>query len=372
MINRLYYFGLLGDMKKLPVGGGQTSARRVVEGLRAEGFEVITTDRHWNTRLSRVGHLIETSSYAVWNVTQLFFRLLFGRRKNSAYINLSYSNVLLPLEYYTGMMAKILGYKSILYLKGGRLEAVIAKLEGKRKEMFKKNLDIRSLVFVEGESDIARLKEFTDTPVLHFPNYIFEKNIPEAKPVKPLDEIGICHFGRITPYKKVDVVLDSFEMLADKYKNLHLYIIGGIGGVGGGNQQFYDMIDKRCKESKFADRIVRKGQSSSGYLREVMDKCQFFLFPTADPCEGQSNSLNEAMTQGLIPIVSDFHFNRAIVGNNKLVVDGYDPHNYAKVISDIIDKNQVEELSEEAWMRIKNYFAYNVVNKRISDEIRNI
>lgn len=60
MISRIYYYGLLGSLKKMPVGGGQTSARRVIEGLRTSGFEVITTDRHWNTKLTRIGHLLET------------------------------------------------------------------------------------------------------------------------------------------------------------------------------------------------------------------------------------------------------------------------------------------------------------------------
>lgn len=372
MINRIYYYGLLGDLKKMPVGGGQTSARRVVEGLRTSGFKVITTDRHWNTNLTKVGHLLETGFYTVFNVTQLFFKLLFGRRKDSIYLNISYSNVLIPLEYYTGRMAQMLGYKSVLYLKGGRLENVIKGLKGKRKEMFKKNLEMRSLIMLEGESDIERIREFTDRKVIWCPNYIFEKNIPDQLPLKSDEEIGICHFGRITKDKGVEIVLDTFELLAGKYPKLKLYIIGGIGGVGGGDLVFYEEFNRRCKESIYADRITRVGQSSSEYLKEVMNKCHFFLFPTADPCEGQSNSLNEAMAQGLIPIVSDFHFNRAIVENTKLVIEGYNPEDYATAINNIIENKEIKSLSESAWQRIKNDFAYIKVNERISNEIRNI
>lgn len=372
MINRIYYYGLLGDLKKLPVGGGQTSARRVIEGLRASGFEVITTDRHWNTKLTKTGHFLETGFYTILNVAQLFFRLLLGRRKNSLYLNISYSNVLLPLEYFTGKMAKLLGYKSILYLKGGRLKDVIKGLSGKRKEMFKKNLDMRSLIMLEGESDIELVKEFTDVKVIWCPNYIFEKNIPERLPNIPNEKIGICHFGRITKEKGVEIVLDTFELLAKKYPQLHLAIIGGIGGVGGGDSDFYEKFNLRCKKSEFADRILRVGQSSSEYIKEIMSKCHFFLFPSADPCEGQSNSLNEAMAQGLIPIVSDFHFNRAIVDNDRLVVKGYDAKDYAAAIDHIIENGEMRALSEHAWNRIKNDFAYQNVNKRVCDEIRKI
>lgn len=173
-------------------------------------------------------------------------------------------------------------------------------------------------------------------------------------------------------HKKVDVVVDTFEILAKKYVNMHLYIIGGIGGVGGGNQAFYDEIDRKCKESVYADRITRKGQSSMEYINEVMSRCQFFLFPTEDPCERQSNSLNEAMTQGLIPIVSDFHFNRSIVAEDRLVVKGYDPKDYARIIDEILGNDEMGKFSTHAWMRIKNDFAFNIVNKRICNAIRNI
>ena len=103
-----------------------------------------------------------------------------------------------------------------------------------------------------------------------------------------------------------------------------------------------------------------------------MDENHFFLFPTADPCEGQSNSLNEAMSRGLVPIVSDFHFNRAIVNYDKLVVRSYEPQDYADIISEIIDNGEIKKLSEHVWKRIKNDFAYHNVTARICNEIRNI
>lgn len=372
MANRIYYFGLLGNLREQPVGGGQTSARRVIQGFKDCGFEVIATSRHWNTSLSRIGHILETGFFCLLNVTQLFFKLFFGKRKGSIYLNISYSNVLIPLEYYTGKMAGLLGYKSVLYLKGGRLEDVIRNISDKRKRMFKENLDMRSLILVEGESDIKRLETFTSTKVIWFPNFIFEADIPKHLPHRGTEEIGICHFGRITKDKGVEIVLEAFELLAEKYPKLHLTIVGGIGGVGGGNNGFYENFNRRCKESKYSDRITRIGQSSQSYIKEMMDKNHFFLFPTADHCEGQSNSLNEAMSRGLVPIVSDFHFNRAIVNSDKLVVRSYEPKDYADRISEIIDNREIEKLSEYVWKRIKNDFAYNNVTARICNEIRNI
>lgn len=368
MTNRIYLFANIGDWKKNPIGGGQTSARRVIEGFRQMGLEVKEVDRHWNVSTSRLGHLVENLSFLVVNVLHLFFILLFGKRRDSVMMHISYSASLLPLEFVCVIMARFLGYKSVLYLKGGKLEDTIKTLHGYKKWMFKKNLDLRSLVFFEGESDIARVRPFTNTRLVYFPNYIFEKDIPQELREKPNEYVGICHFGRITADKNVHVVLDTFELLAEKYPTLRLTIVGGMSGKGG-DKVYYDNIEKRCKDSKYADRIVRVGQSSQQYIKEMLKQNHFFLFPSADPCEGQSNSLNEAMTNGVVPVVSDFHFNRTIVANDSLVVNSFRPEDYAHVIESILSSHKVQLLSCEMWKRIKDVFSFEKVNNRIYQEI---
>ena len=371
MTNRLYFFANIGNWKKNPIGGGQTSARRVIEGCRQMGIEIIEVDRHWNVLTSKVGHFIENSFYATINTAELFFVLLFGRRSNSAMFHISYSASLLPLEFINGVLACMLGYKTILYLKGGKLEDTIKGLHGLKRWIFKKNLDMRSLVLFEGESDIERVKPFTKSRLVYFPNYIFEKNIPQTHPVKSKDYIGICHFGRITKDKNVHLVLDTFEILAEKYNNIRLTLVGGLSGKGG-NKKYYDMVESRCKNSKYANRILRVGQSSQAYIADMLSKNHIFLFPTADPCEGQSNSLNEAMTQGVIPIVSDFHFNKTIVADNRLVVKELKEKKKKKKISDLIESNLLEDISMEMWNRIKNVYSFERVNKRICNEIKGV
>lgn len=79
---------------------------------------------------------------------------------------------------------------------------------------------------LEGESDIERIREFTDRKVIWCPNYIFEKNIPEQLPLRSSKEIGICHFGRITKDKGVDIVLDTFELLAENIRCLNFISSG--------------------------------------------------------------------------------------------------------------------------------------------------
>ena len=371
MATRLYFFANIGDWKKNPIGGGQTSARRVIEGFRQMGLEIVEIDRHWNVLTSKFGHLFENSFYAMVNTLELFGVLLFGRRHASAMFHISYSASLLPFEFMTGVLARGLGYKTILYLKGGKLEETVKGLRGFRKWMFKKNLDLRSLILFEGESDIERVRPFTKSRLAYFPNYIFEKDIPKILPKKPEGYVGICHFGRITEDKNVHVVLDAFEILAQKYENIRLALIGGLSGKGG-SRRYYDMIENRCRNSKYADRILRVGQSSQAYIMEILSENHIFLFPSADPCEGQSNSLNEAMTYGVVPVVSDFHFNRTIVADDRLVVEGFSAKDYAERISSLIESDLLEEISMEMWNRIKTVYSFGCVNTRICEEIMKI
>lgn len=218
----------------------------------------------------------------------------------------------------------------------------------------------------EGQSDIELLKDKTKVKMVYFPNYIFQKDLPEKSPNRPQSEIGICYFGKIEPRKNVDVIIDTFNLLAGDYPQLKLTIVGG--GFAGSN--YPKIIETKIKNSPFANRINKVGLSDFEYLKQMMRKNHIFLFPTASLCEGHSNSLNEAMSQGLIPIVSDHHFNKSIVRDDRLVVAGYNPADYASKIRYIIDSCDMGQLSQQMMQLVRNNYVYENIIGRISDELR--
>ena len=133
-----------------------------------------------------------------------------------------------------------------------------------------------------------------------------------------------------------------------------------------------DRIEKMIADSPCNERITRVGNSTQSFLIEMMKRQHFFLFPSKEPCEGHSNALNEAMSQGLIPIVSDYHFNRAIVGDDRCVVNDFDSESYVKAIESIVENNQMKEISYYVWEHVKNHFSYSRVNKNIVDTIKQL
>lgn len=367
MIKRLYVFANMGHLDQLPKSGGQSSARRVMDGLREAGFEIVPIRRHRGVLQGRFYHVVETGTFAILDSLKVFGKLLVGRRKDSAFIHLTYSASLVPYELWLTLIAKMLGYKSLLYLKGGKIGDYLKSGSRLSLWMLFKNLALQRCVFLEGKSDMNLLESKTNTKLVYFPNYIFMKDLPVSIQ-KPKDRIGLCYFGKIVPYKNVDVTIETFNLLADEFKQFHLTIVGG--GMAGSD--YMDKIDQQIANSPFKERIEKVGLSSFDYLKKMMGQHHFFLFPTASKCEGHSNALNEAMSQGLIPIVSDYHFNRSIVKDERFVVSGYNPVDYAEKIRYILNHCNMDELSTQVCELVKDNYVYENIIGRISEELRNV
>ena len=235
------------------------------------------------------------------------------------------------------------------------------------RSMFKKVMDLQEKVFFEGKESLKLVERISKTPLVFFPNYVFDNQIPTKMPTKPKDNIGLLYFGRIAPNKNIDIILDVFEILCKKHDNLSLIMIGGIGQ----SKAYAEKIDYRISKSPYKTKITRMGLTSFEEIKKIMQTQHFFIFPSKEKAEGHSNSLNEAMSQGLIPIVSDYHFNRSIVGDERLIVDGFDADQYAKKIERIINDGSFYSISEQMWLRVKNNYTGTIVLEKIKQELNN-
>ena len=357
----LFVFANFGKLTELPKSGGQTSARRVMAGLEGLGYKVHPIIKHRSVLKGIAIHQIEVITFAIIDFLKIFSKLILKRREESAFMMLTYAGSLVPFEYVNTCMARCLGYKCIYYLKGGKLLDTYESGGRLHKWMFKQIMNMQSLVLFEGMDSLEMVRKITRTPLAFFPNYISDQQMVECSP-KPAEPIGILYFGRVTPDKNVHVSIEAFNLLCEKFPNIKLTIIGD-----NTRAEFYT---KRIKEmieaSPYSDRICKLGNSPFAVIQKAMSTHHFFIFPSHEKAEGHSNSLNEAMSQGLIPIVSDWHFNKTIVGNDELVVKGYDPKDYADKIEKIISTVDMQLLSRQMYDRIKNNFAEGVVLSNVN------
>jgi glycosyltransferase involved in cell wall biosynthesis len=103
-------------------------------------------------------------------------------------------------------------------------------------------------------------------------------------------------------------------------------------------------------------------------LKEHLADKHFYLFPTTEPREGHSNALTEAMAWGLIPVATDMGFNRAIVGEDMLIIKQLSPKSFASIIANIVDSRKIQEHSERAYHRIRSNYTEDIVYTRLKDE----
>lgn len=370
MINRLFVFANMGKLDQLPKSGGQTSARRVMEGLKKEGFEIVPIRRHRAELEGKWLHKLEISYFAFYDALKIMAKMIFAKRKDSAFMHLTYAGPLVPYELFLTCLARIMGFKTLEYLKGGQVIDMYPKSSKLFKLMFKLNLNLQELVFFEGQASMQLAASVSNSPMIYFPNYIFDEKIPSTCPKKPAGEIGLCYFGRISPDKNVHIGIEAFNMLCERHPdwNLRYTMVGGKGK----SAEYIEKVKNMIEESPYRDMITFAGNSPQEYLIQMMQSHHIFIFPSKEPCEGHSNALNEAMSQGLVPVVSDYHFNRAIVCNDSCVVNSFEAKDYADTIEKLIQDGSLEKLSNQMWQRVKDLFAYSKVNESISNTIKNI
>ena len=361
MLNKLYVFANMGYLDQVPKSGGQSSARRVMKGLKDAGFEIIPIRRHRAELEGRLKHQFEIMAFALIDLLKIIGKMMLGRRHKAAFLHLTYAGPLVPYELLLTCVLKMMGYKSLIYLKGGQVLDYYTNGSELHQWMFKKTMDLQNMIFFEGMESLELVKEISTSPLVYFPNYVFDGQVPENLPDRSMNTVGLLYFGRIAPNKKIDMILDTFELLCQRHDNVTLTLIGGVGQ----SRHYAEMIDKRIFLSPYASKITRLGITPFDTIKEIMKTQHFFLFPSKEKAEGHSNSLNEAMSQGLIPIVSDYHFNRSVVGNDRLIVKGFDAEKYANKVDEILMENDFEKISEQMWWRVKEKYIYSVVIERI-------
>lgn len=370
MINRLYVFANMGKLDQLPKSGGQTSARRVMEGFREEGIEIIPIRRHRAEQQTKIGHIIEVGYFAIYDLLKMIAKMLFRRRKNAAFMQMTYAGPLVPYEFILSFVARVMGYRTLEYLQGGMMMDTYPQGGIFHKWLYKKNIEMQSAVCFEGYDALTLTRSVTPKPLLiYLPSYVFDEKIPTQVPKKPEGEVNFCFFGRIGKPKNVLITIEIYNLFCVAHPNLKtsLTLVGS-----GDNKDYLKKVDDAVKSSPYTDSIKQYGNSSYDFLIEMMQKQHFYIFPTEEKAEGHSNALNEAMSQGVIPIACDYHFNKTVIGEECLVVKGYAPQDYVKAIDYVINNMNMEELSQKLYNRVRNKYSYSIVNPQVCNTIKRI
>lgn len=316
---KILYFGPITPEGKPSIGGYEAANRKNIDALRKRGVEVVEfpnprINHHYGT-LGKLAYIkLYYSALKLWKF----------RKEKGVILHITplYRTLLVYPAVFTEWMAKKLYIPVLSDIRAGTL-ANVYEHQGKRQhKLIDKMLAYASHITVESRYyiDYLRNKAHYKGPIDYFPNLVECTNLVYTP--RKADKINIFYFGRITTLKGIDTILATIKLLDDHY---HLYLAGGIAPD----------IDKTTLDNP---KITYLGVLTSLQLKSEMKRMHIFFFPTRYPGEGQSNSLIEAMSQGLIPVTADQGFCKEVVGEcGKVLPKGSSPNQYKAVIEEIAE-----------------------------------
>lgn len=368
LTRKAYMYASLGNIKKLAAGGGQTSARRLVNVLRGLEYDICVVNRI-KPAYSSGNLFLKLYKYYGYlaDPFRWFFRLLFGHRQTAFTLVIGYSGLLFPFYFLFVRIAKLLGYKTIIYIKGGFTEKKYKSFPKIIQKSYIKGLLKADLAMYEGEEGTNLSEQLQPlTKAVWIPNYVEDGFAPHFCPMKSKDEINLLYFGRIHYEKNILMILDVYDQLSRRLANVSLTI------VGSGDEDYEREIDYRISISPNKEGIYRFSRMGHEELKQILISQHFFIFPSTEVQEGHSNALNEAMSYGLIPIVSDNNFLPSIVGNRRLVVREMTIDAFVCVVQDVIESGDFQKISKEMYERVQNNFTQSIVEKKMKEMIDNL
>ena len=368
MIPRIYFFANFGNWNRQPYGGGEIGNRRTLEMMRKAGYDVRLIEKYNRVfKYTQMDALIIVC-LMLWNIIKFFSILFLGRRRNSIVHIAGFYGSTIYFERILVGISHLLGYRAIYEMRGGG--ATFHYNEGTKiyRHFFEATIRQADFIFSQGQENkplidsIAPIKHF-----FYYPNCVMRDFCPETYPKKPTDRINLLYFGRISKHKNVDVVVDAFNLLAAKHDNIYLDIVGNCTELA-----YAKEIMHRINTSNYANRITMYPACDHNKLKDYLSDKHIYLFPTTEPREGHSNALTEAMSWGLIPVTTDMGFNRTVVGNDALIVETLSPKSFASAVSQIIESEDIQELSKQVYQRIQNNYTEEIVYNKLKEEYKTI
>ena len=357
----VYFFGSLPNGVEPYYGGGEVGNKRTVDMLRQFGFKVrIVRKLRCKLTASQFVKLITYPFRAAIGVGAFLGLLLFGSRKAIVHISGFYGPTIF-FEYILVEAANLLGYKIIYEMRGGGAEAYHKSGSAVYRLCFARIVRKAKVIFSQGVENEPLLKSISDTPIFYYPNFVEASYLPSALPQKPENVVNLIYFGRIEPQKNVKLIVEAAAILQKK-TDISLTIIGK--GQHGYVSEVIRQMEQTLKPGTYT---FISGYARIGIRNILFDK-HFLIYPSTLAREGQSNSITESMSCGVVPVSSPQGFSRTVIGNDRLIVNELSAQAYADRVLEILSDGSFSELSQFVYERIKSNYTQAVIEPKLREQ----
>lgn len=331
--------------------------------LRRTGFDTVSVGKPY----PRKAGILRAPQYAGGLLAvflKVFWKLATDRSIGSVHISGFYLHLIYH-EYALIALSRLMGKRVVYELRGSGVERGYDHRSLFYRFFFRQAVARSHAVLSQGSRYLPFLRRFTDRNVLHYPNCNELYRMPRENPDETVTEAGevrLVYFGRIVASKRPDLAIRACHDLCVRGINARLSI------VGEGEEGF--LQDLKSISASLGDpaRVDFLPAVEMAGLIEILARSHFFVFPSAEPREGQSNALTEAMGMGGVPIVSGAGFNREIVGDASLVVavDGQ-ASAYSDIMHRILTAGDWRHLSAKARGRVALLYSEDVALAALRD-----
>lgn len=365
---KIYHFAKFGKLNEKPYGGGEVGNRRTMQMLKELGYEVILIHRYCNYKQKSKWVYIEMILGDLFAVFKMFCLLSIKSRKNSIVHISGFTGAYMPIEWLSVMLAKLLGYGVTYEIRGGGIVGFYNDGNKIYKWLFTSTLKLADHVWSQGLENKELVNKLTSSSFFHYPNCVSPDFMPRQIPQKSLNPIKIAYVGRLSPVKHVDLIIDTLYLLLEKGYDVSLDIIGD----GIDYPQYVYSLKEQVKKLGLDSKCTFHGNLNKGNMKSLLLPASFFLFPTEEPREGQSNSLTETMSFGVIPIATSQGYNRSTISCDKLICDDLTAQAYSDKVMHVLTNEGIEYYSHMMYNHVVECFTYDKVKEMVNKEYSKI
>lgn len=169
-----------------------------------------------------------------------------------------------------------------------------------------------------------------------------------TSPVAPRNDKHVLFIGRLEERKNIIRIIQSFEILKEKYNIPHRLILAGKAGYG------YENIKRKILESKYKKDIIETGYISEEEKGDLFKNAEVFLFPTF--YEGFGLPILQSQVLGVPVVAGNNSSIPEIAGDGSVLVDSRESQEIADATFRLIsDENFRNGIIERGYQNAKRF-----------------
>ena len=190
------------------------------------------------------------------------------------------------------------------------------------------------------------------------PNGVDTERFSPSETTPEQQNLRLLTVGRLSVTKRVEILIDTVDILSSQGCQIHLKIVGG----GQTHQKLKQIVNE-----KNLDNIIEiTGRIDAEDMPRIYRQNDIFI--SASKLEGMSNAMLEAMASGLPIIAARCEGTEELIAENGLVIENANAEEIAKTIKKLIDDPQLRNQMSIAARKQAEKFTWG----RIAEKYLNI